>query len=321
MSIRFLSKGPAEQISGGYLYNKYLMDYLRRAGMDVRYHPDWSELGGIDATDTVIVDSLVIPATAVELLSLPAKLILLLHVVPDGGAAGPDREAAVRSLYRRSRVVVTGDSTLTSLRDDLTERGVDAVKIEPGVPGHWQAKSRYAQTARRLLGVANYVCGKGIDRVLDVLRPLRDLPWTLTVYGNHELDPSYFATVAGRAEAYRLTDRIKLLGPIPHDAVHQEMLQADLLVHFSDHESYSMVTAEAIACGLPVLSYRTGNSNAFGRSGLVRYLERDASASAALGALIDDRRAYAELRRVGRRETRSWEDVGREFLAWMENGR
>jgi hypothetical protein len=45
MNIRFFSKGPPEQISGGYLYNKYVLDYLRLAGAAVTYHAD---AGGVD---------------------------------------------------------------------------------------------------------------------------------------------------------------------------------------------------------------------------------------------------------------------------------
>ena len=79
-----------------------------------------------------------------------------------------------------------------------------------------------------------------------------------------------------------------------------------------------MVTAEAIACGLPVLSYRTGNAGEFARSGLVRYLdEKDSAEAGALGELMEDNGTYARLRRVGARATRTWQDVGSEFVSWL----
>jgi glycosyltransferase involved in cell wall biosynthesis len=311
MSIRLLSRGSPDQVSGGYLYNKYLVQNLRRAGLEVVYHADAAEIDRFTRGDVVIVDSLVVADAAERLLVSAADLILLLHMIPTGA------EDVVEALYRRSRIVVTGDSTLTTLRERLASDGVDAVKIEPGVPAHWRSKSRYADTARELLTVANYIDGKGVERVLDGLLPIRDLPWSWTVYGNCTLDPSYFAAVARKAEDYDFADRVRLLGPIPHEAVNEQMVAADLLVHLSDHESYSMVTAEAIAAGLPVLSYRTGNHGVFERSGLVRYLDHGGLAGDALGALIGDCDAYGELRRVGEPEQRTWEDVGREFLVWM----
>ena len=311
MSIRLLSRGSPDQVSGGYLYNKYLLEYLRLAGHEVTYHADASGIERFGAGDTVIVDSLVVAATAERLLSAPANLILLLHVIPEGA------ESHVEALYRRSRIVVTGDSTLTTLRERLASDGIDAVKIEPGVPAHWRSKRRYADTARQLLTVANYIDGKGIERALDVLLPMKDLRWSWTVYGNTSLDPSYFSALARKATACGLTDRVNLLGPISHDTVNEQMVASDLLVHFSRHESYSMVTAEAIAAGLPVLSYRTGNFGVFSRSGLVRYLDQGAWAGDALGALIGDCQTYGSLRRAGQTEQRTWQDVGREFLDWM----
>jgi len=311
MSIRLLSRGSPDQVSGGYLYNRYLMQHLRQAGLDVTYHGEPGAIERFCAGDTVIVDSLVVATTAERLLTTNAHLILLLHVIPEGD------ETVVEALYRRSRIAVTGDSTLTTLRERLASDGVDAVKIEPGVPAHWRSKSRYADTARQLLTVANYLDGKGIERVLDGLLPLKDLPWSWTVYGNCALDPAYFAAVTRKAADYGLSDRVELCGPISHDAVNGQMVSSDLLVHLSDHESYSMVTAEAIAAGLPVLSYRTGNHTVFCRSGLVRYLDHGAFADEVLGALIGDCHAYGELRRTGQPERRTWQDVGQQFLDWM----
>jgi glycosyltransferase involved in cell wall biosynthesis len=314
MGIQLLSRGSPDQVSGGYLYNKYLLEHLRLAGHEVTYHAEPSGIERFGAGDTVIVDSLVVAETAERLLSATANVILLLHMIPKGD------ESLVEALYRRSRIVVTGDSTLTCLRERLAGDGIDAVKIEPGVPAHWRSKRRYSETARQLLTVANYVDGKGIERVLDVLLPMKDLPWSWTVYGNCAIDPSYFSAVACKPAAYGLSDRVRLLGPISHDAVNEQMVASDLLVHFSSYESYSMVTAEAIAAGLPVLSYRTGNFGVFSRSGLVRYLDHGALAGDALGALIGDCRAYGRLRQAGPTEQRTWQDVGREFLNWMSTG-
>jgi glycosyltransferase involved in cell wall biosynthesis len=321
MTIRLLSRGAADQVSGGYLYNRYLIQQLRLGGVEVEYHGDADDVAQFAAGDTVIVDSLVIPETLEQLLGTSAKLILLLHVVPECHAGRADGAALLEALYRRSRIVVTGDSTLTTLRERLTGAGIDAVKIEPGVPARWRSKRRYAATAQRLLSVANYIDGKGIEGALDALVRIRHLPWSWTVYGNSALDPRYFAAAERKAGAYGLLDRVKLLGPISHDAVNEQMLAADLLVHLSGRESYSMVTAEAIAAGLPVLSYRTGNHDSFRRSGLVRYLDHEAMAADALGTLVKDCNAYARLRRAERREQRTWQDVGSEFLAWMRKQR
>jgi glycosyltransferase involved in cell wall biosynthesis len=316
MRIHFLSRGPIDQISGGYLYNRYLVEHLRSEKLEVRYHASMADLGPLADRDVVIIDGLVLPELAPRLLGVRASLVLLLHGVPEPQAMGDRGEVVLGDLYRRSRVVVTGDSTLTSLRDGLAHAGVDAVKIEPGVPGHWRAKEHYSDRAQTLLGVANYLPGKGIARLIDALSSLRDFDWHLTVRGNVDFDPTHYRAMRQVVAERGLTARIELLGPVPHDTVNDEMLQADLLVLLSQHESYSMVTAEAIECGLPVLSCPTGNADSFGRSGLVRHVDHG-SAAEALRALISDPDEYGRLRRTGPRESRTWLDVGAEFLEWM----
>lgn len=319
MNVQFLSRGSPDQVSGGYLYNRYLIAYLRQAGVDVTYHSSPPDLSRIAAADVIVVDSLVLGELSRESLSAPARLVLLLHLVPDFSSYCAAARANVRSLVQRSRVVVTGTHTLESLREYMASLHFEALKIEPGIPDNWLEKTTYTDKARSLLGVANYVHGKGITRMLHVLGQLRHLPWTLTLHGNQALDPECFDQIVRTVERYGLSDRVELLGPVEHRMINDKMRQADLLLHFSQYESYSMVTAEAIACGLPVVSYRTGNSVVFGRSGLVHYFEsNDASEAAALSAFMSDADEYRKLRRINGWQTRSWQDVGEEFLACLD---
>jgi glycosyltransferase involved in cell wall biosynthesis len=316
MRIRFLSSGPIDQISGGYLYNKYLVEHLRQAGLDVFYHADVAGLTQTDERDVVIADSIALPGSLTHLLEARACIVLLLHVVPDPWVVAPSEPQRLTALYRRSRVVVTGNSSLTTLRDRLEEDGVETVKIEPGVPAHWKVKRCHTDRPSRLLAVANYLQNKGIWRLLRVMHEVRDLPWHLTVHGNPDFDPDHHRSMLEMVERLGLLGRVDLLGPVPHDQVNHEMIAADLLLHFSEHESYSMATAEAIACGLPVLSYRSGNAASFARSGLVRHVAEGAEVDA-VRSLIERPDVYAGLRRSGRRRVRTWQDVGDEFIDWL----
>jgi glycosyltransferase involved in cell wall biosynthesis len=139
----------------------------------------------------------------------------------------------------------------------------------------------------------------------------------LTVRGNTDFDPEYHRALVRLVEELGLADRIALLGSVPHDGVNEEMIAADLLVHLSEHESYSMATAEAIASGLPVLSYPTGDAETFARSGLVRHVD-GSDEQAALRRLIADPGDYRCLRRRGPRMFRTWQQVGRDFVDWLQ---
>jgi glycosyltransferase involved in cell wall biosynthesis len=62
-----------------------------------------------------------------------------------------------------------------------------------------------------------------------------------------------------QAEAMGLLhQRVFFSGEIPYTAVAEEMRRAHCLVLFSDSETFSCVTAEALCCGLPVLASEVG---------------------------------------------------------------
>jgi glycosyltransferase involved in cell wall biosynthesis len=166
--------------------------------------------------------------------------------------------------------------------------------------------------------VTSYIPGKGICRLLRSLKDLQQFPWSLRLVGNRDFDPNYAAAVEEMADRFGLRGRIRLFGAVPHRTVNLLMLQADLLVHFSLNESYSMVTAEAIAAGLPTLSHKTGNYPHFRHSGLVSYVDCDRrSRTDALRTLISDSDAYTRLRKTQPYSQRTWSDVGSEFMSWL----
>jgi L-malate glycosyltransferase len=56
----------------------------------------------------------------------------------------------------------------------------------------------------------------------------------------------------------KLEGAIKLLGPLQKTDVAHEMRQASVFVHASDYETFSVVCAEALCCGTPVIASNVG---------------------------------------------------------------
>ncbi len=73
--------------------------------------------------------------------------------------------------------------------------------------------------------------------------------WDLRIVGAGELKDHLGAVIAETG----LTSRVELVGAV--DKIEVEYLNAQLYVVPSRHESFSMTTAEAIACGLPVVGF------------------------------------------------------------------
>ncbi|MDH3803883.1 MAG: glycosyltransferase, partial [Gammaproteobacteria bacterium] len=290
-------------------------------GVAVAYHSDPADVAGHAAGDLAIVDSLIVAEQLQQLTHLPARSILLMHMLPPQicGSAARGSTDDYTTLFTRFRVVASGALTRRSIGTVCPDDASEVVLIEPGVAANWQCRAEYSVTARNLLCIANYLPGKGHVELLETLAALAHLPWSLRLHGNTDLDPGFFAVIRQRVISNDFEDRVHVGEAIAHEAVQQAMLDADLLLQFSAHETWSMVTAEAIAGGLPTLSSRTGNWQSFEQSGLVQYFDDAAESTAALTALITDKAAYARLRRHDDWTSRTWDEVGEDFLGYLSD--
>src|SRR5690606_487361 len=57
---------------------------------------------------------------------------------------------------------------------------------------------------------------------------------------------------------YSLQDHVSLLGTLNSDAIAAELDDADAFLHSSAYETFSVVTAEALSCGTPVIISANG---------------------------------------------------------------
>lgn len=106
-------------------------------------------------------------------------------------------------------------------------------------------------TEKRVIAVGRYVYQKGFDLLLQAWTNVeKKCPdWQLDVYG------------AGNREPYERqmqqlgidSQRCRLNGPV--DNIQSEYLKSSLMVFSSRFEGFGMVLVEAMACGLPVVSF------------------------------------------------------------------
>ncbi len=87
-------------------------------------------------------------------------------------------------------------------------------------------------------------------------------------------------------------DGVSFLGVLPHTEVREEMLRAWLLTHVSLNESFSLVTLEALACGLPVIVGRDSGGVVevvdFGRAGQLVDAHDPVAIADAISSAISD---------------------------------
>jgi glycosyltransferase involved in cell wall biosynthesis len=112
---------------------------------------------------------------------------------------------------------------------------------------------------------------------------------------------------------------VVLVGEVPHHEMPSWYASAQLLLLASENESFSLVTLEAMACGVPVVAPRVGYlPTLVGEGACGRLYPAGDAAAGAEGALSllgdpDRRREASEAARQRALERHSWEAVAAEF--------
>ena len=278
--------------SGGNRYDVELAAALRLTGWRARMIEVGAEpgamaaaLGDVAQGEPVLLDGLLleggIEARAME----EHRFVPLLHMPPGS-------EAALDLLGRAAAVVTTSGWT----RDQVREHVPAAVAMVVALPGVRPTRLvSTSPTGRRIRCVGAVVPHKGQDVLVAALGRLKHHTWRCELVGPTDVDPAFSGSVRGLADRLDIADRVLLTGPRhanPLDALYSG---ADLLVLPSRSESYGMVVAEALACGVPVIAAATGGV----REALdpaAGLLVRPGDA-AGLAAALDAWLSHADLRR------------------------
>jgi glycosyltransferase involved in cell wall biosynthesis len=329
----FVVPGRIETRTGGYLYDRRMIEGLRRVGwrVDVREIDESFPFPTPAALDhasrvmahipdgsTVVVDSLALGGMPgiVDREAARLRLIALMHL-PLAADATFDRQTALgfeaaerRALAATARVIITGEAARPmleryALADDrvvVVEPGTDAVPLARGSQG------RVVQ----LLCVAAVTSGKGYEELLAALARVSDRDWQLTCAGSLTRDERTVARV--RAAAAQFGSRVHLAGELDGPALAAAFDRADLFVLATRQETFGMAVAEALAHGLPVVSTRTGAiPDLVGSDAgiVVPVGDRDALGDAISRVLCDD--AYRACLAAGARRVRdrlpTWDDA------------
>jgi glycosyltransferase involved in cell wall biosynthesis len=186
--------------------------------------------------------------------------------------------------------------------------GVDVAQFSPVADGAADRKGD------RLLYVGRLIALKGLD---DLLGSLSLLPrhFVLDLVGGGAEENA----LRRRCETLGLSDRVRFLGPRPHESLPAIYRSADIFVIPSVAESFSQVTAEALASGLPVVAANAGalpDLVCHGENGLLVELRSPRAIADAVQAIAGDadrRRRMGEAARRGAVGKLSWAVVARAY--------
>ncbi len=277
--------GALDQFTGGYLFDRRVVDGLRASGRSVRVvelpgaYPDADAAARAAASDALhalpdgslaVIDGLALPGFA-DCLQAEARRLRLLgfihHPLSLETGIAPAMAERMAGIERRLWPMLRGllcPSAHTARC--LADAGVDAARIAVTPPGTERPPVDGApQPARsgdggtlRLLSIGSVVPRKGHRLLVEALAGLTTLPWRLACIGSLERDPAAVAALRTAIDSHGLGERIALVGEQPPAALAAAWRDADVFVLPSSHEGYGMAYAEAMVHGLPVVATTAG---------------------------------------------------------------
>ena len=333
-SLHFVFPGDPNALTGGYIYDKRIIDGLRSSGRRVYRHllpngfpfPNARTLEessriirGIPDDSLVVVDGLAL-APLYQVIGEQASRLVLIGLIhhplsEETGISAAQKSFLLtqeqRALAACAHIVVTSSTTASTLISDYDVTRHRLTVVEPGVDPAPLALGSCDDTLN-LLCVATLTPRKGHELLLNALAPLRDYSWRMSCVGDLERDMATATRAQQCAKRLGFADRVVFRGVLGRSELAQQYYSADLFVLASRYEGYGMALAEALACGLPIVATCVGAipvtvpSNA----GLLARPDKSKALTFALKRFFTEPRLRERLRagaRASRVRRRSWD--------------
>lgn len=344
-AIAVLVPGPIDQLTGGYLYARRLVDGLGAQGIAVTVHelagnfPD-ADAAARDAAEAAlrllpdgavaVIDGLALAgfASCLEAAARHLRLLALVHhpLAQETGLAA-DRAAHFAALERRllpllAGVICPSASTAAAVAAYGVPRARIAI-VPPGTRKPILPRGPARPGRCDILSVGTVTARKGHRVLIEALARIRDRAWRLCIVGSLARDRAEVAALRTAIATHGLAERVTLAGEWPQARLDEAYASADLFALASFHEGYGMAFAEALAHGLPIVATTAGAiaETMPAEAGLL-VAPGDADALAeALARLIEDAALRARLAAgaaAAGRALPDWDEVARR---WIESAR
>lgn len=329
MKVGFLIYGDLNAVSGGFLYDRLLVDYLRNSGdrveviqLKCRSYPR-SIIGNLSLAllyrikrsdfDLLLQDELAHPSLFGLNYYIRSKVRYPIVSIVHHLRACEKRPPWQNRVYGRieqkylnsvSGFIFNSSTTCSAVRSLLRKEmpSVTAVPAADHLDGGITAEeiSRRAENRSsplEILFVGNIIPRKQLHVLLKALGLMRGR-WQLTVIGSVSAGPSYAASLYKQVELSGLYPKIRFLGFVPRAELSSVLRRSHILAVPSSYEGYGIVYLEAMAYGLPALGSTAGGAKEVIREGYNGFLvapEDHWAIALRIQRLIDDRKKLATM--------------------------
>lgn len=315
-SAVFAIPGDLASMTGGYIYDRRLMEELRLLGRYMHHMPlsagfpnpspadtedAAQKLAAVPADQPILFDGLAFGAMDHGALGrVRAPVVALVHhpLALETGLSPARRDHLSRleraNLALATHVIVPSPHTASVLCAEYGMRPDRITVARPGVDprmGH-----AVPVDPPLILSVGIQVPRKGHDILLRALARLTDREWQAVIVGTAQ-DATCAADLSALVQDLKLEDRVRLTGRIPDQTLQEMYSQAFVFALATRHEGHGLVFDEAMIHGLPIISCDAGAvSGTVARDAGRLVPPDDPQAFAdALAAVLDDHEARARM--------------------------
>ncbi len=335
MRLGLVIYGSLETMTGGYLYDRKLVEHLRQYGNSVQVfslpwrgyardladHPSSGWIDGLTAArlDLLLEDELAHPSLVRINRHIWRRAgVPILSIVHHLRSSEPWPRLS-RILYRRvERQYLRGvdgwicnsRATLTAVRELAGDDRPSVVappagdRLGPGLSAEAIAARARRAGPLRIVFVGSLTPRKGLHTLLAALSEVPPESWTLTVIGGDRWDPAYASRIRQRIAGSSRLERVQLLGEIGDSELAARLASSDLLAVPSAYEGFGIAYLEGMAFGLPAIASSAGGAGDLVRDGETGFLvdpDDIAGLARVISTLATEREALVRMSLAARR--------------------
>jgi len=334
MHLCLIVYGSLDTLTGGFLYDKFMVEHLCRQGHEIDIVSlTWRRYGqhlldNFSATlksrltennyDLILQDELNHPSLFWINRKLKkhdgddTPLISIVHQV----LSSQHHPWLLYRLFKTIEKIYLSSIDAFIFNSETTRRNVQhlinftgpSIVACPGGDrlGHLQAagkiRTRAVQSGPlKMVFVGNLAPIKGLVPLIEILATLPPTIWQLTVVGSLTMDPAYVRKVKRLISAKNIGRQVILAGSLDGSALQNILSGSQLFVMPFSHEGFGIAYLEAMAYGLPVLALAAGAAKGFIRHGHNGFLFDSAEAGAVAGIIFDLHKNRDCLAKIGQR--------------------
>ncbi len=346
MKIGLLIYGSLDTLSGGYLYDRKLVEYLRAQGDEVKIISlPWRNYAAHlsdnltfklpPGLDVLIEDELNHPSLLrANCKPRPYPVISLVHHLRCSELRPRWQNALYKIVERKYLGSVDGfifnSKTTQNVVNETVSHSKPCVVAYPPTDRFGERiteegiQIRAGRGPLRVLFLGNVMRRKGLHTLLEALRRLPPSSFVLDVIGSLNVEPEYAEAIRRRVAANGLSSIVRFHGALDNEELAAQMKQAHILVVPSSYEGFGIVYLEGMGFGLPAVGTSAGAAPEVIENGKTGFLIPPEDSSALAARLIDltrNRAALVELSLNALRRYRrqpQWNETAakiREFLS------